>query len=217
MNKEIFKTLSYGLYAIGVKGENYPSMSIVNTVFQVANNPTTIAVSINHNNYTNKMIKENKKFTVSVLSQDTSGTVIGALGFSSGADSNKLKNLDYKVLREGTPVLKEKICCWFLCDVIDSIETKTHTIFIATVSSGSEEYKRIPMTYNYYRNVIKGKAPSTAPTYQEEVVDNDQPSEIYICNICGYEYKNKTIPFTELPEDWICPICKAKKEAFALK
>lgn len=38
----------------------------------------------------------------------------------------------------------------------------------------------------------------------------------YVCEICGYIYDEafKGVPFAELPEDWICPVCKAAKEHF---
>lgn len=39
----------------------------------------------------------------------------------------------------------------------------------------------------------------------------------YVCTIYRYEYDpkdNKNIDFKELAEDWICPICGAKKDKF---
>lgn len=38
----------------------------------------------------------------------------------------------------------------------------------------------------------------------------------YICTICGYVYddEKEKIPFSELPDTWVCPICKAGKSAF---
>jgi rubredoxin len=41
--------------------------------------------------------------------------------------------------------------------------------------------------------------------------------EKYICNICGYIYDEEIegIKFDDLPEDWVCPICGAGKDAFA--
>lgn len=35
----------------------------------------------------------------------------------------------------------------------------------------------------------------------------------WICKICGYVYDGK-IPFEELPEDWVCPLCGASKSDF---
>ena len=73
MKEEILRTLSFGMYAIGVKGENRPSACIVNTVFQVTADPAMIAVSIHHDNYTNECIKKSGIFTVNVISENTSG------------------------------------------------------------------------------------------------------------------------------------------------
>ena len=35
----------------------------------------------------------------------------------------------------------------------------------------------------------------------------------YICSVCGYEYDGE-IPFEELPDDYVCPVCGAPKEVF---
>ena len=39
----------------------------------------------------------------------------------------------------------------------------------------------------------------------------------YICSVCGYVYDEakETLPFQSLPEDWVCPVCKAVKSSFA--
>ena len=196
MNNRILQSLSYGLYAVGVKGEKYPTACIVNTVFQITSSPMMVAISINHANYTNECIKKQGEFTVSVLSENTSGAIIGALGFNSGRESNKLQNVRHKILREGAPVVQEDICCWFLCKVRDSIETTTHTIFIGELTAGSEKITGTPMTYKFYHDVIKGKSPKYAPTY---VPDNEPAGDVYTCKICKYEYDNSLIPFEELP------------------
>ena len=38
----------------------------------------------------------------------------------------------------------------------------------------------------------------------------------YKCNVCGYVYDDESeeIKFVDLPEDWVCPICGATKDAF---
>ena len=38
----------------------------------------------------------------------------------------------------------------------------------------------------------------------------------YVCQICGYIYDDakEKVPFTELPDDWKCPLCGAPKSAF---
>ncbi len=218
MKDEILFDLSYGMYAIGVKDENTVSACIVNTVIQVCNTPNVVAVSMNHDNYSHECIKKSGIFTVSVLSEDTSGAVIGALGFNSGRNTNKLNNVHYKILTEGVPVIKENSCCWFLCKVISSAETATHTVFIAEIIAGSDEAKGVPMTYEYYHKVIKGKAPKNAPTYRkEEPADDANSGDSRICTVCGYVYNDPDVSFDELPDDWVCPICGMPKSAFKRK
>lgn len=213
MNSEILRSLSYGMFSIGVKGEKNPSACISNTVFQVSAVPVIIAASINKDNYTNECIKRIGMFSVSVLSEDTSGAAIGALGFNSGRDTNKLKNLNYKMLEEGIPVIKENICCWMLCKVIDQLEIGTHTVFFAQILDGSDNYIRTPMTYSYYHRVIKGTAPKNSPTYKKDE-ENHSTDSYYVCSICGYVHSDPRFPFETLPDNWVCPVCGAPKSVF---
>ena len=39
----------------------------------------------------------------------------------------------------------------------------------------------------------------------------------YICSVCGYVYDEakENIPFSQLPDSWVCPLCGAAKAAFA--
>ena len=219
MDSNILASLSYGVYAIGVKGEQEPSACIVNTVIQVTNtNPPIIAVSMHHDNYSHERIRETGIFSVSVFSEDTSGAVIGALGFNSGRDANKLKNVRHRVLAEGVPVIKENCCCWFLCNVVGSVETATHTVFLAEVVAGSEKVTGTPMSYTYYHEVLKGSAPKNAPTHRANPSSTAQTDAgRFICTVCGYIYSDPDLPFEELPEDWLCPICGMPKSVFVRK
>lgn len=38
----------------------------------------------------------------------------------------------------------------------------------------------------------------------------------YVCGVCGYVYdeEKEGVPFSELPDDWRCPLCKAPKSEF---
>ena len=219
MEPNILRTLSYGMYAIGVKGDNGPSACIVNTVMQVTNTaPLIITLSMSRDNYSCECIKKNKLFTVAVLSEDTSGAVVGALGFTSGKNGGKLTNIRHKVLREGVPVIREDICCWFLCRMVDCMESSTHTLFLAEIVAGSEHTRRKPMTYDYYRQVIKGSVPKNAPVYQPLRPTHDgNDGETLVCTVCGYVYNDPDLSFEELGDDWVCPICGMPKTAFVRK
>lgn len=218
MKPEALLSLTYGMYAIGVTDGEKPSACIVNTVVQVSNHPNILMLTMSHNNYSHSCIQKSGFFTVSILSEDTSGAVIGALGLTSGRDCNKLANVRYKMLREGVPVIKENSCCWFLCKVVGQMEASTHTIFLGEIRAGSDQVKGKPMTYAYYRQVIKGSAPQNAPGYQMPAPDHcENDGEAFLCRICKYEYDDPVTPFAELPDDWVCPICGAPKAAFKRK
>ncbi len=219
MKPTILNNISYGVYALGVKDGSKASACIVNTVMQVANTqPPLVAVSIHRDSYSYRCIEKSGIFTVSVLSEATPGTVIGALGFNSGENTDKLDNIRHKVLVEGVPVIKENTCCWFLCKVINKVETGTQAMYVAEIVAGSEESVGKPMTYEYYRHVLKGSSPKLSPTYiAPEKTFDKHTGESFVCSVCGYVYSDRSFGFEELPNDWLCPVCKMPKRVFVRK
>jgi len=219
MKSLVLNNLSYGMYAIGVKGKNKTSACIVNNIMQISNDtPKLLAVSVNKNSYSCECIEKEKIFTISVLSEDTPATVIGALGFNSGKNIEKLENIRHKVLNEGVPVIKENTCCWFLCKVKDKMVTGNAVVFSAEIVAGSDKTVGKPMTYEYYREVLKCSSPKSSPTYLPPESTFDMSSgESFVCSVCGYVYSDPNFSFEELRENWVCPICKMPKKAFVRK
>lgn len=166
MNNNVFRNLSYGVYIVSCKiNEKYTGCT-VNSIMQITSEPATIALSVNHDNYTHFCINEEKEFAVSILSEESNPLSIGTFGFRSGRDFDKFGAIPYTVI-DGLPVIKDA-CAYLICKLTDKIETKTHTLFLADVINGDFIDNKTPMTYSYYHNVIKGKSPKTAPTYIKE-------------------------------------------------
>ncbi len=165
MDKSVLYKISYGLYAIGVMEGDVPQGCIVNTVFQITSDGV-IAVSMNKNNHTHGLIEKTGRFSVSILTEDTPPKTIGRLGFFSGANIHKFEGLNYEML-DGLPLLKEGCAGYMLCSVVGSHDAGSHTVFFARVDEASIGENAHVMTYEYYHNVVKGKAPKNAPTYQE--------------------------------------------------
>jgi len=210
MNTNAFRSFSYGVYVIGTLDGDRPTGCTANSVMQITSDPATIAISINHTNYTNSCIAKTGKFSISILGENTQASIIGTFGFQSGKDVNKFESVEY-ALKENMPVVTDS-CAYIVCDVINKMETDTHTVFLGKVVDCDVLKKDDAMTYAYYHKVIKGKSPKAAPTYlpdEEEAV----PEVKYRCSICGYIYDGE-IPFEELPEDYVCPICKHPKSDF---
>lgn len=203
MDKNVLKNLSYGVYVVGARDDKNVGC-IVNTAIQVTSSPITIAVSINHDNYTNKIIKKTNKFSVSILDEGVNSEIIGTFGYKSSKDIDKYENISYELI-DNVPILNDA-CGNIICKVVDTIETTTHTIFLAEVTDMLNYKETEPMTYRYYHNVLKGKSPKNAPTYIEE---KDSGKSVWKCSVCGYE-----VEATELDDDFVCPICGEKVSAF---
>lgn len=215
MNSNVFRNLSYGVYIVSSMDGERPTGCVANSIMQVTSSPATVAASINHDNYTNKCIKESGKFSVSILSEENDQSLIGTFGFQSGRDADKYDGTASE-MKDGVPIVTDA-CGWFTCKVVDMFETSTHTIFLGEVTDGDVLSSAAPMTYAYYHNVIKGKSPKNAPTYlPEEDEAETAAEEKWVCSICGYVYDGD-VPFEDLPDDWKCPVCKQPKNVFEKK
>ena len=211
MNPFAFHKLSYGVYIISTLDRSRPTGCTVNSAMQITSDPASIAISINHNNYTNSCIQKTGKFAISILSEDSDPEIIGTFGFQSGKDNDKFADVPYNTV-EGIPVVADS-CAYVVCEVIDKMETPTHTVFLGKVLAADLLKEGTSMTYAYYHNVIKGKSPKNAPTYIKEEPEAAPSGPKYVCSVCGYIYEGET-PFEDLPEDWKCPVCKQPKSVF---
>lgn len=166
MNKNAFRKISYGVYIVSVMDGERPTGCTANCAMQITSDPAVFAVSINHNNYTNGCIRKSGKFTINILPETVNPLIIGTFGFRSGKDFNKFEKFAFDMI-EGTPILRDG-CAYIICEVIDTAETDTHTIFLGKVVDADELSDGEPMTYAYYHKVVKGKSAKNAPTFISE-------------------------------------------------
>lgn len=211
MNKNVFRNFSYGVYVVSTLDNNRPTGCIANSIMQITSSPATVAVSMNHDNYTNSCIEASGKFAISILSEDSDPGLIGNFGFQSGKDINKFDTVSYETIGD-LPVITDA-CGYITCKVIDKMETSTHTVFLGEVVEGDILKNEPAMTYAYYHKVVKGKSPKNAPTYIAEEETKTESVAKWVCGICGYVYDGDT-PFEELPDTYTCPICKQPKSVF---
>jgi flavin reductase (DIM6/NTAB) family NADH-FMN oxidoreductase RutF/rubredoxin len=224
MNLKALYKLGYGVYVVGSRKGNRLNGQTANTVFQIASEPPTVAVSINKNNLTHEFITESRVFTASALSQDTPLSFIGRFGFQSGRDMNKLDGINYEIGETKAPVITENAVSYLEAKVVQEIDVGTHTLFIGEIVATDVISEEPCMTYEYYQQVKRGTTPKTAPGYIEERKDTAPEMAKYRCSICGYEYDPENgdpdggikpgTPFEEIPDGWVCPICGAGKSEF---
>ena len=196
-NKKITRKISQGMYVLTTIGGG----CVVDALSQVsAGDEPLIAVAVMKTNYTNELIKKSNKFAVSVLGMNVDMDIVKTFGFNSMRDINKFENTNVEDVM-GINVIKDSLG-YMVCDVIDTIENETHTLFIGRMVEGDVFSDEEPMTYGYYQ------------AHKDELlaVTTEKGKTAWVCNLCGYIYYGD-----ELPEGFICPICSASSEYFSKK
>ena len=125
--------ITYGLYVIGSKaGEELNGMT-ANWVTQVAFDPPLVAISVENDAHTRKLIDEGKVFSVNVVEDNDEGKVIIQRYVKPQRRvKNKLGEDDFTTAVTGAPLLKVALS-WFECEVVQTIETGDHQTYIGKV------------------------------------------------------------------------------------
>ena len=206
--------LTYGLFVLTAQEDGFDNGCIINTAMQVTSTPLRISITVNKSNKTEEMIEKTGAFNVSILSEKTPFSVFRNFGFQSGRDVDKFAEFKSVARSEnGLYYLTEAANAYLSADVVGKHDLGSHMLFIADVTGG-EILSDVPsVTYAYYQDNIKPKPQATADGKAE-----------WVCKICGYEYDpekgdpDNGIPagtsFEDLPEDWVCPICRHGKADF---
>lgn len=188
-------TLSYGLYVLTAREGDRDLGCIVNTVTQLTENPTRIAVSVNKQNFTNEVIQRTGVFNVSVLTEAAPMDLFRHFGFQSGRDVDKFAGRTDPVSENGLRYISGPANALISGKVDQAIDCGTHMLYIALVTEARKLSDAPSMTYAYYFANVKPK-PQPKPA-------QEKPRRGFVCRICGYFYEGD-----ELPPDFICPLCK---------
>ena len=187
MDKKAMHKLSYGLYVVTTRDAEKANGCIVNTVIQAASGPNQICVCVNKANYTHDMLLKTGVFNVSVLSKTAQFPLYQRFGFQSGREVDKFADYTaYKNAENGVPYIIEGTNAYLAVKVSQTVDLGSHTMFIGEVTEME----------------VLSEEPEVKPK-PEEVGKAADGQTVWRCTICGYEYVGE-----ELPEDFICPLCK---------
>ncbi|CCZ30619.1 flavin reductase domain protein FMN-binding [Proteobacteria bacterium CAG:495] len=218
MDLDALYKLTHGLYVLGARDENRFAGSIVDAVMQVANKPVAIALSCSNGSYTKQCIEKDGVFSLSVLCKNVSPFVVANFGFQSSRNVDKWKNVEY-FEEEGLPFLKDNLAI-FRCRVLHKFSLESNTLFVAEVQSAAAAHRPDePLTYLDYRSYFKNDVMKSFENFiktQKGKEMSDTEGKKWVCTVCGYVYDGE-VPFEDLPEDWVCPLCGVGKELFELQ
>ena len=182
--------IGYGLYVVTSNDGNKDNGLIVNTVSQVSDSPNKVAVCINKQNYSHHVIKQTGIMNVNCLSVEAPFSVFENFGFQSGRTADKFADCTPLRSDNGLVFLPKYINSFMSLKVEQYVDLNTHGMFICSVSEARVISDKETMTYTYYQKNVKPK-PQT------------EGKKGFVCKVCGYIYEGD-----ELPEDFICPLCK---------
>ena len=182
--------IGYGLYVVTSNDGTKDNGLIVNTVSQLTDNPYRVAVSINKANYSHHVIKQTGKMNVCCLSTEAPFKVFETFGFQSGRAADKFKDAEILRSDNGLVFLPRYINSFMSLKVEDYVDLGTHGMFICSVTEARVISDAETMTYSYYHSNVKPK-PKT------------EGKKGWVCKVCGFVYEGD-----ELPEDFVCPLCK---------
>ena len=182
--------IGYGLYVVTSNDGKRDNGLIVNTVSQVTNSPNRIAVTINKDNYSHHVIKQTGKMNLNCLSVDAPFSIFENFGFRSGRNVDKFENCPPLRSDNGLAFLPRYINSFMSLKVEQYVDLDTHGMFICSVTEARVISDVETMTYTYYQKNVKPK-PQT------------DGKKGWVCKVCGYIYEGD-----ELPDDFICPLCK---------
>lgn len=193
MDLKALYNISYGLFVLTAKDGDKQNGCIINTAVQVTSTPVRITVTVNKDNYTTDMILKSGEFNLSIIDESADFSLFEHFGFSSGRTTDKFADYnDYSVSKNGINYINKGINTYISAKVIEKVDVGTHIMFVAEVTDAKILSDVPSATYSYYHKNIK-------PQPKVEKTEKTR----WVCKICGFIYEGE-----QLPEDYICPICK---------
>ena len=200
VDNKVFSKMSYGVEVLTTRVDGKDYGCIINTACQVASgDPKKLTISVIKKNNTCDMVARAGKFNISILTEDAPYSLFQHFGFQSGRDVDKFADVPYEDrMGNGIRYIPTYTNAVLSCEVIDVRDLETQVLYIANVVEAKVLSKAPSCTYGYYHAHIKPKK-NPAP----------EQKECWVCRVCGYVYEG-----TEMPDDFVCPLCKHGKEDF---
>jgi flavin reductase (DIM6/NTAB) family NADH-FMN oxidoreductase RutF len=155
----LFRSLTYGVYVIGVAHGERRNAFTAAWVVQVSFDPLLLELSINPDHASYPLLRDGKAFSVSVLRRGQLD-LARHFGTRSGREADKLAGRRWRTAATGAPVLEDAIA-YFDCRVSDSCRAGDHELVLGRVVDGA---------------VL---APDAVPMHYAETGDLDGSSALY--------------------------------------
>lgn len=142
----LFRRLTYGVYVVGVADGDERDAFTAAWVMQVSFDPVLLALSINPEHASYRLLHAGGGFTVNVLKQDQQDFA-RRFGTRSGRDEDKLAGIHWRPGRAGRPILEDALA-YFDCELAGHAPAGDHEMVLGRVTDGKVlDRNAIPLSY----------------------------------------------------------------------
>ncbi len=128
----LFKTLTHGVYVIGVAANGHVNAFTAASVMHVSYKPPLLALAINNNHSSFTLLQQSGAFSVNVLKR-------GQAGFAANSarpiSTDKMAFAAWSPGRLGAPLFDDALA-WFECRVRGEARAGDHTLVVGEAVAG---------------------------------------------------------------------------------
>lgn len=165
MDKAALYKFSSGLYVVSAKDGDDWGACLINTGLQLTSSPLQVEVVVNKLNHTEGVIAKAGHFALVPVTESADMPFVGRFGFRSSVDFDKFAGIESATTVLGDPYPTQHAAAVLACQVVQTLDVGTHTVFVGEVKDASVLSDETPMTYAYYHGTLKGKTPPKASSY----------------------------------------------------
>jgi len=122
----LFQRLTQGVYVVGVAHADVRNAFTAAWVMQVSFDPLLLALSINPQHLSYRLLKQGRAFSVNVLKKDRLDL---AEHYGLPASVDKLAKTEWTTDRLGLPLLREALA-WFECQLLSEYSAGDHVLVL---------------------------------------------------------------------------------------
>jgi flavin reductase (DIM6/NTAB) family NADH-FMN oxidoreductase RutF len=132
---ELFRTLTTGVYVIGVAHDGRANAFTAAWVTQVSFDPLLLALSVNPEHASYALLRDSRAFAVSVLARGQL-ELARHFGCRSGREVDKLAGIRWRAAASGGPILLDAVA-WLECRLVGQITAGDHELVLGEAIDGA--------------------------------------------------------------------------------
>jgi flavin reductase (DIM6/NTAB) family NADH-FMN oxidoreductase RutF len=132
---KLFRHLTAGVYVVGVIDDGRLDAFTASSIMQVSFSPLLLAISINPEHESYRLLGGGGVFAVSVLRAQQQA-LAEHFGTQSGRTVDKLASISWRPGKTGAPLLVDALA-QFECEVVNDIEAGDHRLVMGRVIDGA--------------------------------------------------------------------------------